>query len=112
MGITPGVEPGPVEEEPLLAEEPLPPGSELAEKVEELDERIRQAGPDEVREADQEADAVEGDAGDSLSGEADADKGSDEGSGKGSDLGSDADADEDPTSDAGADPEDPEAQQG
>ena len=96
MGITPGVEPAPAEEEPL------PPGSELAEKVEALDERIRQAGPDEVQEADDKADAVEGDADDALS------PGSDTSSG----TGSDADADEDPTSDPGADPEDPEAQQG
>ncbi|WP_131105855.1 hypothetical protein [Ornithinimicrobium sufpigmenti] len=99
MGITPGEEPGPVEEQPLLAEEPLPPGSELAEKVEELDERIRQAGPEEVREADEEADAVEGDADDDTRT-------------RDADAGSDADSDADPTSDEGADPEDPEAQHG
>lgn len=101
MGITPGVEPGPVEDQPLLAEEPLPPGrSELAEKVEAIDERIRKAGPDEVQEADEAADAVEGDADDAHSRGAD------------SDAGSDADSDEDPTSDEGVDAEDPEAQQG
>ena len=101
MGITPGVEPGPVEQEPLLAEEPLPPGrAELADQVEAIDDRIRAAGPDEVQEADEEADAVEGDADDAHSRDAD------------SDTGSDADADQDPTSDEGVDAEDPEAQQG
>lgn len=101
MGITPGVEPGPVEEEPLLAEEPLPPGrNNLAKEVEALDERIRKSGPDEVQQADEEADAVEGDPDDATSRDAD------------SDTGSDADADEDPTSDEGVDAEDPEAQRG
>ena len=101
MGITPGVEPGPVEEEPLLAEEPLPPGAaHLAEEVEAIDGRIRAEGPDEVQEADEEADAVEGDADDAQTRDAD------------SDQGSDADSDADPTSDEGVDAEDPEAQHG
>jgi hypothetical protein len=101
MAIVPGEEP-PVfgEETPLLADEPLPPGTgrDIAEQVEQLDEQIRSGGSDEVEQADEAADAVEGDVEDAREGEAD------------QDLGSDADADADPTSDEGADPEDPEAQ--
>ncbi|WP_122262656.1 hypothetical protein [Ornithinimicrobium cerasi] len=99
MSITPGEEPGPRTEEPLLAEEPLPPGGDnLARTVEEIDKKIRSRGPDEVEDADEAADAAEGDAEDA-----------DERSGDDG-AGSDADAQQDPTSDEGADPEDPEAQ--
>lgn len=103
MAITPGQEPGPATDEPLLAEEPPPPGSqEVVEDVEELDDRIRAEGPDEVEQADREADAVEGDAEDAA----------EQGEGTTDEPGSAADADRDPTSDQGEDPEDPEAQQG
>ena len=101
MSITPGAEPDPAEESPLLADEPLPPGTaDLAQAVEEIDEHIRSEGPEEVEEADKQADAVEGDAEDAQDPKADRAPGSD------------ADADADPTSDEGADAEDPEAQQG
>lgn len=99
MAINPGEIPGPRTEDPLLAEEPLPPGGEnLAETVEEIDESIRSAGPDDVEQADRRADAAEGDADDAPERTAD------------SSHGSESDASEDPTSDQGADPEDPEAQ--
>ena len=101
MSITPGQEPGPRTEEPLLAEEPLPPGGDnLAQTVEAIDRKLRRRGPDKVEQADEEADAAEGDASDAE------DRAGDEGPGAGSD------AQEDPTSDEGADAEDPEAQDG
>ena len=60
MSITPGEVPGP-REEPLLADEPIPPGVEdWSDDVDAMEERIRKGGPDEVQEADEAADAVEG----------------------------------------------------
>ena len=100
MAIVPGEEPRVSDETPLLADEPPPPGTgdDIAEQVEQLDDQIRSGGSDEVEQADEAADAVEGDADEA------ADAAPDE------DLGSDADSEADPTSDEGADPEDPEAQ--
>lgn len=91
MGIVPGQDPG-YTEEPLLADEPLPPGVEdISGDVDALEKRIRERGPEEVEQADERADAVEG--------------GSSGGAGG-------ADAAQDPTSDEGADAEDPQAQHG
>lgn len=92
MGIVPGEDPGP-RGEPLLADEPRPPGVEdYSEDVDALERRLRERGPAEVEDADRQADAVEG--------------------GDGTGSGARADSDRDPTSDEGADPEDPEAQHG
>lgn len=58
MGIVPGDEPLP-RSEPIPAEEPIPPGVEdLADDVDAIEQRIRAAGPDEVEEADERADAA------------------------------------------------------
>ena len=101
MAIVPGEIPEPREEPPLLAEEPLPPGvGDIAQQIEDLDKKIREGGPEEIEQADEAADAAEGDADDAQERVAD------------TDAGSDSDSDEDPTSDEGADAEDPEAQQG
>lgn len=64
MGIVPGVEPDHgVSQPPLLNEDPVPPGVEdLSEDVDEIESRVRGAGPAEVERADEQADAVEGDA--------------------------------------------------
>ena len=52
MSITPGQEPRPRDDEPMLAEEPLPPGNgDIEAKVEELDQKLRAAGTDEAAEA-------------------------------------------------------------
>lgn len=51
--------PGEGGRDPLVADQPLPPGSNAEEIVDELDARIREGGPDEVKEADERADAVE-----------------------------------------------------
>ncbi|MFK5582758.1 hypothetical protein [Serinicoccus sp. LYQ131] len=52
MSIVPGEEPRSRDEEPLMAEEPLPPGNgDIEAKVEELDQRLRESGSDEVAEA-------------------------------------------------------------
>ncbi|MFK5635239.1 MULTISPECIES: hypothetical protein [unclassified Ornithinimicrobium] len=60
MSITPGEVPG-AREEPILADEPAPPGVEdWSDDVDAMEERIRKGGPDEVEEADEAADAVEG----------------------------------------------------
>lgn len=94
MSIVPGENPAP-RQEPLLNEDPPPPGVEdYSDDVDALEKRIRERGPDEVQQADEQADAVEG--GDDPDGGA----------------GSRSDAEQDPTSDEGADPEDPEAQRG
>lgn len=71
--------PGEGSREPLVADQPLPPGSNAEEIVDELDARIRQGGPEEVREADQRADAVEdhGEDGDDDREEEASDSGSD-----------------------------------
>ena len=100
MGIVPGEEPRPVEKKPLLADGPLPPGDsdDIAEDVEDIDRSIRAAGSDEIAQADEQADAAEGDAKDAKARQGGTSAGSD--------------ADEDPTSDKGVDPEDPEAQEG
>lgn len=100
MSIVPGQDEGP-RKEPLLADEPLPPGVEdWSDDVDAIEKRIRERGPDEVQKADEQADAVEGDGG------------HDEGDGGSDEPGSASDAANDPTSDEGADPEDPEAQRG
>ncbi len=52
--------PGDGTAEPLLAESPAPPGSDVEEIVDAIDERIREAGPEDVEEADKAADAVDG----------------------------------------------------
>ena len=97
MGIVPGQDPGP-QPEPLLADEPPPPGVEdFSEDVDAMERRIRERGPEEVEKADEQADAVEGESGDREAGDG---------------PGASADAAHDPTSDEGADPEDPEAQRG
>lgn len=44
-------------ETPLLAEEPPPPGSDLAELVDKMDEEIRGEGSAEIEQADADADA-------------------------------------------------------
>ena len=94
MGIVPGTEPAP-KEEPLLADEPLPPGVvDHTGDIDSLEKRIRERGPEEVEQADEQADAVE-----------------DQGTGEGR-PGSGADSGQDPTSDEGADAEDPQAQHG
>lgn len=54
--------PGDGSVEPLLAEGPLPPGSEVEELVDSLDDRIRERGPDEVEEADEQADDAQGES--------------------------------------------------
>ncbi|GAA1166665.1 hypothetical protein GCM10009584_04560 [Ornithinimicrobium humiphilum] len=101
MSIVPGQDPVP-QSEPLLADEPLPPGVEdWSDDVDALEQRIRQRGPSEVERADEQADAVEGEGGAQPQ----------ESVGEGGD-GSGADASSDPTSDEGADAEDPEAQSG
>ncbi|WP_153395056.1 hypothetical protein [Ornithinicoccus halotolerans] len=51
--------PGEGSSKPLVADQPLPPGSNAEEIVDELDARIRRGGPDEIKEADEQADAVE-----------------------------------------------------
>lgn len=62
MGIVPGEEPAPRTKEPLLNEEPVPPGVEdYYDEVEELEKRVRERGPEEVEQADEQADAAEGD---------------------------------------------------
>jgi hypothetical protein len=48
--------PGDGSEEPLLNEGPLPPGSEIEELVDAIDQRIRRDGPEEVASADRRAD--------------------------------------------------------
>src|SRR5699024_11888682 len=61
MGIVPGTEPGPYQEEPLLAEEPLPPGEEQRiEEVDQIAKDVRASGSKEAEAADEKADAVEG----------------------------------------------------
>jgi hypothetical protein len=106
MGIVPGQDPGP-QPEPLLADEPPPPGVEdFSEDVDAMERRIRERGPEDVEQADRQADAVEGDAGSAANSERSA---ADE---EGVGPGSRSDAGQDPTSDQGADPEDPEAQRG
>ncbi len=93
MSIVPGQDAEP-REDPLPADPPLPPGVEdYSDDVDAIEKRIRARGPAEVRQADEQADAVEAAAGQ-------------EG------RGTRADAANDPTSDEGADPEDPEAQHG
>jgi hypothetical protein len=54
--------PGDGSVEPLPAQGPVPPGSDVEDVVDALDDRIREAGPDEVEEADEQADeaAAEG----------------------------------------------------
>lgn len=52
MSITPGQEPQPRTDEPMLAEEPLPPGNgDIEEQVEDLDQKLRASGSDEAAEA-------------------------------------------------------------
>ncbi|ANS79890.1 hypothetical protein SGUI_2494 [Serinicoccus hydrothermalis] len=52
MSITPGEEPRARDEEPMLAEEPLPPGNgDIEAKVEDLDQKLRASGSDEAAEA-------------------------------------------------------------
>ncbi|OLT18931.1 hypothetical protein BJF86_02950 [Serinicoccus sp. CNJ-927] len=52
MSITPGEEPRGRTDEPMLAEEPLPPGNgDIEAKVEELDKKLRASGSDEAAEA-------------------------------------------------------------
>ena len=75
MGIVPGTEPGPYETEPLLAEEPLPPGKEeRVEAVDDIERSVREGGSAEAKEADEAADAVEGE-GQHEDGEETAEKG-------------------------------------
>lgn len=50
------------DKDPLSAVEPLPPGSDAAEVVDAIDERIREHGSDEVEEADEAADVAESDS--------------------------------------------------
>lgn len=58
MSITPGETSEPRDEPPLLNEEPPPPGEEdLTSVIEAIDDRIREAGPEEVEQADEEMDA-------------------------------------------------------
>ena len=80
MAIVPGQAGNPGEGKPMLADEPLPPGhGDIAQQVEDLDKRIREAGPDEVQAADEAADQDEGDASDAVgSGTSDSDGTSDE----------------------------------
>ena len=103
MGIVPGTEPGPHEEEPLLAEEPLPPGKEeRVETVDEIEQDVRASGSEEARAAEDAADAVEGE-GQHEEGEEKTEDGEPaDGPGDPEETGdaaSDADADADPTDD-------------
>ncbi len=52
--------PGDGSTSPLLADEPLPPGSDAEEIVDAIDKRIRDRGSAQVQEADESADASEG----------------------------------------------------
>jgi hypothetical protein len=54
--------PGDGSVEPLPAQGPVPPGSDIEEVVDALDDRIREAGPDEVEAADEKADRAEAEA--------------------------------------------------
>ncbi len=56
------MEPGPTDfgedsRTPLLADPPLPPGSDLAEVVDAIDDAVRRQGPEEIQQADESADA-------------------------------------------------------
>lgn len=108
MGIVPGTEPGPYQEEPLLAEEPLPPGEEQRiEEVDQIAKDVRASGSKEAEAADEKADAVEGE-GQHEGGEEKTEDGEPaDGPGDGDETGdaaSDADAGADPTDDGeGAD---------
>ncbi|PZU48844.1 MAG: hypothetical protein DI571_03045 [Arsenicicoccus sp.] len=52
MSIIPGSEPRPEGSEPMLADEPLPPGEhDIEETVDALDQKVRQSGSEEVAEA-------------------------------------------------------------
>lgn len=62
--------PGDGSHEPIPADAPLPPGSNAEQIVDNLDDRIRGGGPEEIERADDRADAVEADAGQEGSGEA------------------------------------------
>ncbi|CAN5869327.1 MAG: hypothetical protein M3520_12185 [Actinomycetota bacterium] len=52
--------PGDGSTSPLLADEPLPPGSDAEEIVDAIDKRIRDRGSAEAQDADESADASEG----------------------------------------------------
>ena len=61
------MEPGPTDfgensTTPLLADPPLPPGSDLAEVVDAIDEAVRSQGPEEIQQADDAADAAGADS--------------------------------------------------
>ncbi len=98
MGIVPGEEPAERTGPPILNEDPVPPGVEdLRDDVDEIEQRVRRSGPEEVERADRAADAVEGeeDRGEGDDGEDD-DAAEEVGS---DDAGSASDAANDPTSD-------------